>query len=196
MNFLGHAYLSFGDPDILTGNMIADFVKGKKALQGFPEEIQRGIRLHRALDMFADTHPASQRAKVWFREKYGLYAGPLIDIFYDHFLATDPHCFKSAEELLAFTHKTYQQLGDNSQFFPPQFAKVFPHMQEHNWLYNYRTLQGMQRSLKGLEHRAKYMPPTEQAYETFVATYYQLGQCYYEFIENAVTFVKKEINNI
>lgn len=194
MNFLGHAYLSFGDPDILTGNMIADFVKGTKALKQFPEGIQRGIRLHRALDMFADTHPASQRAKVWFREKYGLYAGPLIDIFYDHFLATDPQQFKTEQHLLAFTQETYQQLGENEEYFPDDFAKMFPHMREYNWLYNYRTLQGMQRSLKGLEHRAQYMSSSEQAYETFVTNYYQLGQCYYEFIENAIIFVKKEMN--
>jgi acyl carrier protein phosphodiesterase len=30
MNYLAHAYLSFGEPDILAGNMISDFVKGKK----------------------------------------------------------------------------------------------------------------------------------------------------------------------
>ena len=30
MNFLAHAFLSFNDPDILTGNMISDFVKGKQ----------------------------------------------------------------------------------------------------------------------------------------------------------------------
>ena len=32
MNYLAHAYLSFGDPGILTGNMISDFVKGKRNL--------------------------------------------------------------------------------------------------------------------------------------------------------------------
>ena len=30
MNYLAHAYLSFNDPEILVGNMISDFVKGKK----------------------------------------------------------------------------------------------------------------------------------------------------------------------
>lgn len=30
MNYLAHAYFSFGDPAILTGNMISDYVKGKK----------------------------------------------------------------------------------------------------------------------------------------------------------------------
>ncbi|MFY7899136.1 MAG: ACP phosphodiesterase, partial [Chitinophagaceae bacterium] len=30
MNFLAHAYLSFQQPSLLIGNMISDFVKGKK----------------------------------------------------------------------------------------------------------------------------------------------------------------------
>src|SRR5579875_2561759 len=43
MNFLAHAYLSFYNPPVLVGNMIADFVKGKKSLNRFPETIQAGI---------------------------------------------------------------------------------------------------------------------------------------------------------
>ena len=30
MNYLAHAYLSSGDPSIPAGNMISDYVKGKK----------------------------------------------------------------------------------------------------------------------------------------------------------------------
>jgi acyl carrier protein phosphodiesterase len=30
MNYLAHACLSFGRPDILVGNMISDHIKGKK----------------------------------------------------------------------------------------------------------------------------------------------------------------------
>ena len=36
MNYLGHAFLSFNNADILTGNMIADHVKGKLALDKYP----------------------------------------------------------------------------------------------------------------------------------------------------------------
>jgi acyl carrier protein phosphodiesterase len=39
MNYLAHAYLSFNDPEILVGNMISDFVKGKKKFD-FPLRIQ------------------------------------------------------------------------------------------------------------------------------------------------------------
>ena len=46
MNYLAHAYLSFDDAEILTGNIISDFVKGKKKFD-YPSRIQAGIKLHR-----------------------------------------------------------------------------------------------------------------------------------------------------
>lgn len=194
MNYLGHAFLSFQNAEILTGNMIGDHVKGRLALEKYPEGIKTGLLLHRKIDAFTDTHPALQRAKVWFRTDYGLYSGAILDSLFDHFLANDPRFFNSEKDLLDFTLKTYQQLETQRPYFPDVFAQYFPFMQEHNWLYNYRTLQGMQRSLNGLARRAAYIPPIENAYKTFVGHYYQLSQCYYEFIDDVVDYVKKELN--
>ena len=195
MNYLGHAFLSFGNKEILTGNMIGDHVKGRLALDKFPAEIRKGIELHRKIDAYADTHPATQRAKLLFRGDYGLYSGAIMDTLYDHFLANDPGIFSDRETLLAFTQSVYLQLDECAAFFPPQFAAYFPHMKEHNWLLNYRTLKGMERALNGLARRAAYMPPIEKAYETFVVNYYQLNQCYYEFIDDVTRFVKIELNS-
>lgn len=194
MNYLGHAVLSFGNGGILTGNMIGDYVKGRLALEQYPEEIKKGILLHRKIDSFTDAHPATQRAKIWFREHYGLYAGALMDTLYDHFLANDAKYFSSHTDLLSFTQKTYEQLAGNTQYFPERFAAMFPHMQEHNWLYGYRTLQGVQRSLQGLFRRASHMPAPDIAYQTFVTYYYQLAQCYYELMDDVVKFVKLELS--
>jgi acyl carrier protein phosphodiesterase len=44
MNYLAHAYLSFGDPAWTTGNLISDFVKGKQRLE-YPLRIQQGYCL-------------------------------------------------------------------------------------------------------------------------------------------------------
>ncbi len=194
MNYLGHAFLSFGYVDILTGNMIGDHVKGRLALDNYPEGIKKGILLHRKIDEYADNHPATQRAKLWFRETYGLYAGAIMDTLYDHFLANDPKQFASEKQLQIFTQEVYIKLEGNAAYFPPIFAAYFPHMKEHNWLYNYRTMQGMQRALNGLARRAKHIPPIDKAYELFVGHYYQLAQCYYEFIDDVLTFAKVELN--
>jgi len=69
--------------------MISDFVKGKQKLD-YPLAIQQGITLHRAIDSFTDSHAVTRQAKSFFKEAYGLYAGPLVDVVYDHFLANDP----------------------------------------------------------------------------------------------------------
>ncbi len=196
MNYLGHAFLSFGNADILLGNMIGDHVKGRIALQQYPEGIKNGIVLHRKIDAYTDTHPATQRAKLLFREDYGLYAGAIMDTLYDHYLANDPAKFLNQDTLLTFTQAAYNQLLENEVYFPPKFAEYFPYMREHNWLYNYRTTKGMERSLSGLARRAKYMPPVEKAYEIFITNYYHLNQCYYEIIDELTGFVKIEIDHL
>ncbi|MEI8279061.1 MAG: ACP phosphodiesterase [Bacteroidota bacterium] len=193
MNYLGHAFLSFGDEEILTGNMIADHVKGKIALEAFPAGIRKGIELHRKIDGFTDTHPATKRAKVWFRADYRLYSGAIMDSLYDHYLANDPKLFANEAALLDFSKKTYTILQNQSEHFPQVFANYFPYMRKDDWLYNYRTMKGMDRSLHGLERRAKYIPPVDNAYKTFVIRYYEIAQCYYEFIDDVIKFVKLEL---
>lgn len=195
MNYLGHAVLSFGDENILTGNMIGDYVKGMSAVEEYPEEIQKGILLHRKIDEYADMHPASLRAQVWFREKYGRYSGAIIDTLFDHFLATDPHYFRTEPDLLSFSQDVYNKLANNSQYFPDKFAAFFPYMKEQNWLYNYRSMSGVRRALQGLQRRAKYMEPIDEAYNTFITAYYQIGQCYYEYMEQADKFVKHALRS-
>lgn len=194
MNYLGHALLSMGDTELLVGNMIGDYVKGMKAVAEYPVGIQRGIMLHRKIDSFTDIAPSSLRAQVWFRPAYGLYASPIIDTLFDHYLATDPYYFSSEKVLLSFTQDVYKILDENKSYFPEKFARMFPYMREQNWLYNYRTMAGARRSLQGLHRRAQYMPETGEAYNTFVTHYYELGQCYYEFIEKAYRFVNDELN--
>src|SRR6476619_335472 len=99
MNYLAHAYLSFRQPEILVGNMISDFVKGKKKFDYSPA-IQKSMALHRAIDDFTDSHPATIKAKQFFRPAYRLYAGAFIDVVYDHFLALDSNEFANESELL------------------------------------------------------------------------------------------------
>lgn len=193
MNYLGHALLSMGDPNLLAGNMIGDYVKGSAALDDYPEGIRRGITLHRKIDSFADSNDAALRARVWFREKYGLYSGAIIDTIFDHYIATDPQFFKTEGDLLSFSQDVYKKLEAYKNIFPPQFAKMFPYMKEQNWLYNYRTMTGVSRALSGLHRRAKYMEEPNEAYQTFVIRYYELAQSYYDFMEKAYKYVKSEL---
>ena len=192
MNYLGHAYLSAGDPEITVGNMIGDHVKGLIALDRFPEGIKKGIILHRKIDAFSDRHPATMQAKVAFRADYGLYSGAIMDTLYDHFLANDPKVFATEAHLQQFTTSVYDTLNAHQQWLPVSFLQYLPNMIADNWLYNYRNLRGMERALNGLSRRAKYMAPPAKAYEIFITGFYQLNQCYFELFDDLTQFVKIE----
>ncbi|HMH22579.1 MAG TPA: ACP phosphodiesterase [Puia sp.] len=179
MNYLAHAYLSFENPEMLVGNMISDFVKGKKKYDFLPG-IQQGIALHRAIDGFTDSHEITRQAKAYFRKDYGLYAGPLVDVVYDHFLANDPKQFPG-EMLASFAEKTYSQLGPFRAVFPEKFARMFPYMQSQNWLYHYRFKEGIVNSFAGLARRAAYMSAPAMAGRILEASYLELGACYTAF---------------
>ncbi|HWA32994.1 MAG TPA: hypothetical protein VG737_02640, partial [Cyclobacteriaceae bacterium] len=73
MNFLAHLYLSGDDADVMTGNFIGDFVRGRHLAEQFGKKIALGIDLHRAIDEFTDHHDVVRQSKTRLRPKYGHY---------------------------------------------------------------------------------------------------------------------------
>jgi acyl carrier protein phosphodiesterase len=55
VNFLAHTYLSGGNEQIIVGNFMGDYVKGKNYML-FPEQVKKGILIHRDIDTFTDMH--------------------------------------------------------------------------------------------------------------------------------------------
>lgn len=190
MNYLAHAYLSFHDPAMTVGQMIADFVKGKQLLT-FPPAIQNGIRAHRELDEFTDKHEATRRAKAIFQPSCGLYGAVFMDVVYDHYLANDPQHFLTIS-LAAFAESTYQILQAHHHLLPPYFQQVFTHMRSHNWLYNYHHKDGIYQSFTGIIRRAKYFEqPVEVPFGVFEDNYDTLEECYQAFFPDALAFMKE-----
>jgi len=187
MNYLAHAYLSFNQPAILVGNMISDFVKGRKKFD-YPPGIQQGIALHREIDNFTDTHPVTREAKEVFRPAYRLYAGAFTDVVYDHFLAVDKNEF-TPETLLQFSVDTYDQLEPFMGELPEKFQQLFPHMKQHNWLYNYQYNYAIERSFAGLVRRSAYLTESETAFLLFEKHYQLLQDCYSRFFPDLKNFV-------
>jgi acyl carrier protein phosphodiesterase len=170
--------------------MISDFVKGKKKFE-FPAGIQNGISLHRAIDTFTDTHEATRNAKEFFRPYYRLYAGALVDVIFDHFLAADKNEFPGSS-LLDFSLTVYASIDQYQKWLPEMFAQMFPYMKEHNWLYNYRTRWGTGKSLGGLVRRAAYLTESETAFRLFEEHYQPLQGCYRHFWADVKPFAQMQ----
>jgi acyl carrier protein phosphodiesterase len=186
MNYLAHAYLSFDDDEILVGNLISDFVKGKSKFN-YPDRIQKGIVLHRSIDTFTDEHQVTKLAKNIFRPHYRLYSGAFVDVAYDHFLANDANEF-SEESLEIFSEKVYSTIDKHRQSLPERFARMFPYMKLQNWLFNYRTLAGTELSFGGVVRRARYLDESKTAAILFEEHYSTLQDCYRAFFPDLKAF--------
>jgi acyl carrier protein phosphodiesterase len=194
LNYLAHAFLSFGHPEITVGNLISDFVKGKKRYD-YPLLIQHGIGLHRLIDRFTDDHPVTQQAKEFFRADYRLYSAVFIDIVYDHFLANDQSLF-SEYSLFDFSQSVYENLDKFRNWLPAGFAGIFPYMKSYNWLYNYSSHEGIKKSFQGMVYRAAYLSESDTAYMLFEKHYSELESCYIEFFPQVNAFARKHFEDV
>ncbi|MEP6615506.1 MAG: ACP phosphodiesterase [Ginsengibacter sp.] len=195
MNYLAHAYLSFNHPEILVGNMISDFVKGKKQFD-YPETIHKGIVLHRRIDEYTDMHPQTKRAKEFFKADYRLYSGAFVDVIYDHFLACDKNEFPNPAALAQFSRQVYITLESYSAILPDPFLKMLPYMKSKDWLLNYRQMQGLEKSLQGVVHRALYLHESAIAFSIFNDAYLDLRDCYEHFFPELKKFTVEQVSNL
>ncbi len=151
MNFLAHVFLSGNEKEISIGNFIADSVVGKKYLN-FPQKIQQGIILHRAIDTFTDNHPTWRKSKKLLVPRYNHYSGVIIDMYYDHFLAKNWKNY-SEDSLAIFTFDFYKLLQDNFSVLPTTIQNFLPIMIKENWFKCYESIDGLAFILSQMDKR-------------------------------------------
>ncbi len=122
MNFLAHIFLSGDNEAVKFGNFIGDWVKGK-SYNNFPQEIQKGILLHRKIDSYTDSHKTVKKSILKIRQAYGKYSGVVTDILYDHFLAQNWQIY-SESSLKDYVNEFSKIVFENFDTVP-QSAKIF-----------------------------------------------------------------------
>lgn len=169
MNFLAHLFLSGENHQLRLGNFIGDFVKGKK-MNTYSPEIIKGIKIHRDIDRFTDSHPIVKNSKIRLRPKYSHYSPVIVDIFYDHFLAlhwSDYHQIP----LMEYTESFYKSALEDKDLLPEAARNMLTFMQRDNWLFNYQYLEGIHRSLTGMSHRTSFESKMQEATEDLKKDY-------------------------
>ncbi len=167
MNFLAHAYLAGTSPPLIVGGVAGDWVKG--LLPGaLPADLARGVSLHRAIDMHAETHPAFQRSRQRISPARRRYAGVLVDIFYDHLLAIH-WAERHPQPLGDYCQKVYEHLVPRLTAFPASAQNALCLMVEENWLLSYREHDGIADVLYRMSHRARQPNPLHGGEAEFAA---------------------------
>lgn len=86
MNFLAHLHLAHLADSSLSGNLLADFVRGNPETHYSPDVVA-GIFMHRRIDVMTDNLPQVREAKEWFRSETRRVAPITLDVMWDHFLS-------------------------------------------------------------------------------------------------------------
>lgn len=187
MNFLAHLFLSGNSPEIMVGNFIGDFVRGKKFHDQFSSSIALGIELHREIDEFTDNHLIVLESKKRLRPKYRHYSPVIVDMFYDHFLARNWSAY-SATPLDQYANDAYAILNRYEATVPDQVKRLLPYMIQGNWLYNYSRIEGIHRALSGMSQRTPYNSKMEEASKDL--------ELHYDLFQNEFTIFFPELQKI
>ena len=191
MNYLAHIYLS-GDNDLIKiGNFMADGIRGHDYLK-FPDDVIKGVLLHRAIDTFTDAHPVFRQSKHRLHENYGHYSGVVIDIFYDHFLAKNWTNY-SEQPLEDFASNFYKSLETHYNITTERTRGMMPYMTERNWLVSYATITGIGMILFQMDHRTKNKGNMKNAIKELQQYYYQFEEEFTLFFEELRTHSKEKL---
>ncbi len=71
---------------------------------------------------------------------------------------------------------------------------MLPYMRTQNWLYNYRTVQGIENSFGGLARRAVYLNNSMAVFDAFLQHYDALQVCYNAFFPEVKWFVHEQLS--
>lgn len=191
MNFLAHIFLSGDNELVKIGNFMADGIRGKD-YRHFHPDIQRGIMLHRAIDTFTDAHPVFRKSTKRLHVRYHHYAGVIVDVFYDHFLAKNWNRFMPGS-LRAYVNLFYKSLDRHFDLLTPKTQQIYPIMLEHNWLLSYATVDGMKSILTQMDRRTGNISNMRFAVEDLTFWYKHFEYEFHIFFDEIRKFAQEKL---
>ncbi len=194
MNFLAHLYFADDIPEHIIGSLLPDFFSGQMDIDS--KEIRAGMQLHIAIDKFTDQNEIFLRSQRRLGKEYRLLKGVIIDVFYDHFLATGWAEYSNIP-LEKFCAKMYLVLMGNHSLLSPGLRKALPYMLRDNWLVSYKNIEGIETALQRISIRLSRQVSLEKSVQTLKKFYPDFKKDFREFFPELREFVKntKEVLN-
>lgn len=157
MNFLAHSLLGFDRSALIAGQFCGDFVRGSD-LSRFPAEIERGIRLHRHLDRFTDTHAALTPLRQQIPDVPQRFAGIVVDVMFDHYLARRWELVSDVS-LEQHADTVHQALDEHESHFPPKLKRFVQLLKREDILQKNIHLDAIELTLSRIASRSiKFAP--------------------------------------
>ncbi len=164
MNFLAHLVLAGDDDGLRLGAMLGDFVRGRRALADYPDDVRLGIELHRHTDQFFDLLPETVKLRRSFPALFRRYGGIVIDLAFDHELARRWANY-SSQSLEDFDGEIYSLLARNDQMLPDRLRRFMSYAERRGLFTAYRDKSEIFVSLSGIGTRFSRPNPLHRVEE-------------------------------
>ena len=193
MNYLAHLYLAEDSDESILGNLLGDFVKGRLEDQYSPEII-KGIKTHRKVDAYTDKHPKFLECKMLLNPDLRRFAGIIVDLSFDHFLAKNWSQYSNIE-LSEFTNRVYYILLKHEKHLPAKLRQRMPYMIGDDWLGSYKNIDTIGLALNAisrrLENRFERARIIKNGIDDIKSNYEQLEKNFSEFFPELISFVEE-----
>lgn len=197
MNHLAHFFLAERVPEAIAGALLGDFVKGKIVENDFPAKMRDEIVIHRKIDALTDTDEMLKICKNRFVKTRRLFAGIVLDVAFDHFLAKNWAKYTD-ENLYEFANFAYRSLEKHAARFPPNFQTFLPRMITDDFLAAYRNFVRVEFALRKLSGRVRGGENLNEAFAELSANYDYFENCFGEFfprLQNSVAETRRQMKN-
>jgi len=194
MNFLAHAMLSGMDEGVITGNFIADRVKGK-SWENFPTRIRTGILLHRSIDEFTDSHEINRQSSRLLQPYFGKYSYVVTDVMNDHLLAIEWQKYHS-NSLSDFIRFTYESILKHENFLPEKSKMMLPYMIKQDWLGSYIHLDGIADVLARMSRRTPFASGMEKSLQPLTENFEILQSNFQQFFPELMDYSHQNLTQL
>lgn len=190
MNLLAHLYLSEEEPGSMIGNLFADSVKGRSAFESLSPQVREGVLSHRRIDVYTDSHPVVLQSVARIRPRWGHLAPVLVDVFYDHLLANEWSAH-SHTPLRPWLDDRFLRINNNRNLVPESALWLLDRIIADDRLMQYRTIDGVARSLERLSTRLSRPMPLQEAVVDLEENLEGLREDFRQFFPEVVRFARQ-----
>lgn len=180
MNFLAHLHLAHLANSSLSGNLLADFVRGNPETHYSPDVVE-GIFMHRRIDVMTDNLPQVREAKEWFRSETRRVAPITLDVMWDHFLSRHWSEISPDFPLADFVRYARTQVTTILPESPPRFINLNNYIWSEKWLERYRDMDFIQNVLNGMASRRPRLDALRDSWYDLDTHYDALEERFWQF---------------
>jgi len=155
MNYFAHLVLSQPTVESTVGNLLGDFARGVD-LSALEPAVLAGLKNHRAVDRFTDSHPKINAIKQCFSKKRRRFAGIALDVYFDHLLINYWRKFdhRNLDDVIG---EFYLRMKQGRALMPgSEMRRITSRMITHDWFGSYQDINSVAEALDRIATRIRF----------------------------------------